>query len=102
MSAENSWVVARKQRPLPIQVLQSLMEEVNDLARATTTLDIWPLRHTSLFELNPGARRVPPDHPDFYESYRDVGLFPEVNRAGPRRIMVELTRTLSGFLLPLI
>lgn len=70
MAPENSWVIARKEWPLaevnlPIEGLFSLFP-----------LDLWPVRYTSGFELIDGGEPVPPDHPEFYKRYRDLGSFP--------------------------
>ncbi len=102
MGPGNSWTVARKERLLPVQVLTELVEEVNDIARSATTLDIWPLRYSALFELRPDAAPVPRDDPKFYENYDDVGLFPGVDHLDVRRILIDLTRTLSGPVEPLL
>ncbi len=102
MHPANSWVVAKKRWPLPLRPLQMLLEEVNALAMSITSLDLWPLRYSSLFELQEGVGPVPPDHPDFHRRYRAVGLFPGVGILDHTRILVELTRMLSGLLRPLI
>lgn len=93
---------AKKRWPLPLRPLQMLLEEVNALAMSITSLDLWPLRYSSLFELQEGVGPVPPDHADFHRRYRAVGLFPGIGILDHTRILVELTRMLSGVLRPLI
>jgi phosphatidylserine/phosphatidylglycerophosphate/cardiolipin synthase-like enzyme len=102
MAPDNSWIVARRERPLPIDLVEELMEQVNALAMGTTTLDVWPVRYSSCFRLRKGHEPVPSSHPAFYERYQEVGLFPEVGHLDEKLILVELTRTLGGTLQPLL
>jgi putative cardiolipin synthase len=102
MDHANSWVVAKRFLPLPLEPLQMLIEEVNELVMNITSLDVWPLRYSSLFDLEAGMEPVPPDHPEFYERYRKVGLFPGVEPLDLKPILVELTRMLTGLFRPLI
>jgi phosphatidylserine/phosphatidylglycerophosphate/cardiolipin synthase-like enzyme len=69
---ENSWVIAKRQMPLSAEVMNGLVENV----MLFSPIDIWPIRNTSSFELRPGMPAVPPNHPDFYTNYQDVGSFP--------------------------
>jgi putative cardiolipin synthase len=102
MHPANSWVVAKQPLPLPLEPIQMLIEEVNELAMTITSFDLWPLRYSALFELREGMEPVPPDHPDFHKHYRTVGLFPGVDFLDLKRILVELTRMLTGVFRPLI
>lgn len=102
MHPTNSWAVAKRPLPLPLEPLQVLLEEVNELAMTMTSLDVWPLRYSSLFELKEGMTPVPPGHPEFYQRYRAVGLFPGMRGPDLKPILVELTRTLTGSFRPLI
>lgn len=72
LRAENSWVIARRQLPLRLDVLNSLIDGI----MSRSPLDLWPIRNTSSFELRAGAAEVPPGDPAFYERYREVGSFP--------------------------
>jgi cardiolipin synthase C len=70
MAPENSWVIARKKYPLA-----EVNVHIEELS-SWLPLDLWPVRHMSGFELKNGDDPVPPDHPEFYERYRDLGSFP--------------------------
>ncbi len=82
---QNCWVLARKKK-LPV------VGNISDLfARISSNLivfDIWPFDYSSNFELKENKKPVPLDHPDFYNNYKGVGVFPEVgislNRLGVR------------------
>lgn len=102
MHPENSWVVAKHPIPLPLKPLQILIEEVNAVAMSLTSFDAWPLRYSSLFQIKEGMEPVPPDHPDFYQRYQLVGLFPGMRPLDVKPILVQLTRMLTGVLRPLI
>jgi len=102
MHPVNSWVVAKQPFPLPLLPVQVLIEEVNELAMTITSFDIWPFRYSVLFELREGMEAVPADHPDFHKHYQTVGLFPGVQFLDVKRILVQLTRMLTGVFRPLI
>jgi phosphatidylserine/phosphatidylglycerophosphate/cardiolipin synthase-like enzyme len=97
----NAWLIWRRRHALPLRVLLASLDRVNDTVQDLTTLDLWPFRATASFELREGVTPVPPGHPDFYERYRDVGQFPEVDSAAAR-IIVHLLRALTGVLRPLM
>ncbi|MHC4079369.1 MAG: hypothetical protein ACYST0_13115, partial [Planctomycetota bacterium] len=61
----------------------------------STTLDLWPLRSCSLFDIKPDAAAVSRFEGGFYESYVDAGQFPEVSST-KKEILVRLTRSLTG------
>jgi hypothetical protein len=69
---ENSWVVARREYPLKLETLNSLIGGVLSLS----PVDVWPIQNTSCYELKPGAPEVPAGSPAFHANYRDVGVFP--------------------------
>jgi phosphatidylserine/phosphatidylglycerophosphate/cardiolipin synthase-like enzyme len=92
---ENSWVVAPKQYPLGTRSVLKLLVEVNEIVKSVTTLDLWPLRSCSLFDIKPDAAAVSRFEGAFYESYVDVGQFPEVSST-KKEILVRLTRSLTG------
>jgi phosphatidylserine/phosphatidylglycerophosphate/cardiolipin synthase-like enzyme len=102
MSAANSWVVAHKPRFAPLDLTYELIEEVNAIAQSMTSLDLWPLRYSSLYELKPDGFEVESYDPHFYNEYRDMGLFPDVPLASRKKFLVEMMRTLSGAAQPLL
>ena len=69
---ENSWAIASRIALGTLADLQMLTREVTDLS----PVDVAPLDSTSAFELKPGAKPVPRDHPEFYQRYRAIGSFP--------------------------
>lgn len=69
---ENSWVIARKEFPLGLNKVNYLVRDVLSIS----PVDIWPVQNTSSFELKEGYEPVPPDAPEFYEHYHDIGGFP--------------------------
>ena len=50
-----------------------------DFSTALPLFDFWPFRYATSFELKPGCEPVLPTDPRFYECYKDVGDFPEVD-----------------------
>ncbi len=96
MSAENSWVIARK--PWVLGFVNEPLEAVSSLL----PIDPWPLRNTSSFELKPGAEEVGPLHPDFYENYEDVGSFPGTDTLDTRRFWISIFKTIGKAATPLL
>jgi cardiolipin synthase C len=70
---QNSWTIAKR---LHIPVLSFITESLESVSRLLPVFDIWPFRYTTSFELRDGEQPVPPDHPEFYERYNNVGQFP--------------------------
>ena len=68
----NAWTIAKRQQ-------SSVNESIADVSTALPLFDLWPFRYASSFELLPGCEPLPPQDPRFYECYRDVGDFPEVD-----------------------
>ncbi|MBT7057288.1 MAG: phospholipase D family protein [Lentisphaerae bacterium] len=94
----NSWVINRKQMPLGLEEANALFE---GFVRKTP-LDLWPVRNTSSFELREGQAPVPPDHPDFYDRYRDIGPFPGAESGlTPKQITTRVYKAVLGVGIPL-
>ena len=72
---QNSWVVARRQK---VPLVGNVSELVAAISSSFPFFDIWPFEYSSNFELREGFEPLPPNHPDFYEHYRDVGVFPQM------------------------
>ena len=95
----NSWVIARKPMPLGLDKLNALFQGISGLS----PIDLWPVRNTSSFELIPGRTPRPPDHPAFYESYRDVGSFPGAPVGLSRKeIHTRIYKAVGGLATPLL
>jgi len=94
----NSWVINRKQMPLGLEEANSLLE---GFVRKTP-LDLWPIRNTSSFELIDGREAVPPDHPEFYDRYRDIGPFPGAKPGWTaKQITTRIYKAVFGMGIPL-
>jgi len=72
MAPRNSWVIAKREFPLGLRAVNSLIDGTLSLS----PIDVWPIQNSSSFELRPGAEAVPRGHPEFYSRYREVGDFP--------------------------
>jgi phosphatidylserine/phosphatidylglycerophosphate/cardiolipin synthase-like enzyme len=95
---QNSWVVAKQQQVPLISFFSGIIETIS---RALPILDIWPFKYSSSFELKEGQEPVPPDDPEFYESYENVGQFPEVESSA-KDVQTRLFSTMGGFAEPLM
>ena len=74
---ENAWVIAKRVKdPNSIDEINSA---IADVSTALPLFDIWPFRYASSFELKPECQPMPTYDARFYECYRDVGDFPEVD-----------------------
>jgi phosphatidylserine/phosphatidylglycerophosphate/cardiolipin synthase-like enzyme len=87
---QNAWLVARRQ---DVPIIGHISGLFASISRLLPFFDIWPFRYTSSFELIEGMEPVPRDDPRFYEHFRDVGQFPEVNISSKQ----AQTRIVSGF-----
>ncbi|MBW7893975.1 MAG: phospholipase D family protein [Opitutaceae bacterium] len=72
MRPENSWVIGRRDLPLPVGMVNALIDGIV----SRTPLDVWPIQNTTSYELRPGSTELPLGHPDFHRHYRDAGPFP--------------------------
>lgn len=102
MRPGNSWVVWKRERPPLIGEVQSIMEQLSGAVGDLTSIDIWPSNYASCFELNPGAEAVAPDHPEFYERYSAVGLFPGTDGEDGVVTLTRLLKAVGGFVEPLL
>jgi phosphatidylserine/phosphatidylglycerophosphate/cardiolipin synthase-like enzyme len=93
---ENAWVIARREFPL---------SEVNFFFEGLSwwsPVDIWPIRNTTSFELLPGKEPVPPDHPDFYQNYTDVGSFPGAATGSVKQLTTSLYKMFNTLVIPVM
>ena len=95
----NSWVAAMKPRKAP--VLGKINGGFESVSRSLPIFDIWPYRSTTLYELKPDAKPLPPGAEGFYENYRPVGSFPEVT-SRKRRAQVIMVASFVGFITPVL
>ena len=96
---ENSWVIAKRKMPLSTDKLNAMVEEVMRLS----PIDIWPIRNTSSFDLLSGKTPVPPDNPDFYSNYKDIGSFPGAPPGlSIKEITTRIYKAIGGAATPLL
>jgi phosphatidylserine/phosphatidylglycerophosphate/cardiolipin synthase-like enzyme len=92
---QNSWIVAvkpdRDQEQTAIDPVPKTIPEFKP----------WSWSSTSVYELAPGKEPVPPESPDFYRNYYEVGSFPEVIRTR-RQITVLFLSSFFFFLEPIL
>ncbi len=96
MGPENSWVIARKEWPLSELNLQ--IEGLFGLF----PIDLWPVRYTSSFELKDGGEPVAPDHPEFYDRYRDLGSFPGSNGPSLEVLLLQVYKGIGKHATPIL
>lgn len=99
MRAENSWVVAKRQLPLRLDLLNSLIDGL----LSVSPIDFWPVQNTTSFELKPDGQEVSPGHADFYRHYRDAGSFPgSTETISPKEILTRLYKAVGPPLTPIL
>ena len=99
MRAENSWVIARRQLPLRLDVVNGAIDDILSLS----PVDLWPIQNTSSFELKAGATEVTPADPAFYESYREAGSFPGTESAlSTKEILTRLYKAVGTPITPVL
>jgi len=98
IAPRNSWVINRRKMPLGVKEANALLEG----AMSKVPIDLWPIRNTSSFELIPGRKPVPPDHPAFHTSYKDLGPFPGAPPSlSTKEITIRLYKAVGGIATPL-
>jgi phosphatidylserine/phosphatidylglycerophosphate/cardiolipin synthase-like enzyme len=96
MSHENSWVVAPNKK---IPILSFFSGLIATVSRSLPMFDIWPFRYSSSFELKEGKKPVDINHKDFYDNYKSLGSFPEVNMPS-KQIQTLIISAFMGFAEP--
>jgi phosphatidylserine/phosphatidylglycerophosphate/cardiolipin synthase-like enzyme len=92
---QNSWIVAMKPKK------EQEKNAIEPVPKTNPEFEPWSNSSTSVFELAPGKEAVPPDSPDFYSNYYQVGSFPEVVRTR-RQVTVIFLGSFFGFLEPIL
>lgn len=98
MLAENSWLVAAKEQ---IPFFSHVSGFFATISRKLPIFDIWPFRYSTSYELLPGKEPVPRDHPDFFEHYKSVGNFPDVDLP-LKQIQTLIISAFGGFAEPIM
>jgi phosphatidylserine/phosphatidylglycerophosphate/cardiolipin synthase-like enzyme len=102
IAARNSWVVAKRKNFIGFKEINSIMVAINNLGRKISSIDLWPRRFTSCFQLNEGAQEVSPDHQDFYKNYHAVGNFPRVKILGEKEILIRFFKAFAKVVKPIL
>ncbi|MCF3649724.1 phospholipase D-like domain-containing protein [Synoicihabitans lomoniglobus] len=99
MEPGNSWVIARREYPLGLDTVNGLISGLLALG----PVDPWPIQNTSSFELKPGTDPVPTNHPEFYQRYRDTGIFPGASGAvTSKEILTRIYKAVGASLTPIM
>jgi phosphatidylserine/phosphatidylglycerophosphate/cardiolipin synthase-like enzyme len=87
---QNSWVLAK--RPGKLGGVNAVVAKISS---SLPVFDVWPFDYSCNYDLKEGKEPVPSNHPDFYENYKSVGVFPEVGLS-PNRLGVRFVRAFGG------
>lgn len=99
MAAENSWVINKREKPMDEAEIARAMPP----AANRSTLDLWPARFSTSYELQSGSVQVLPSDPKFYECYRDAGIFPGADEGvSLKTILTHLLTQLTDMAMPLL
>jgi phosphatidylserine/phosphatidylglycerophosphate/cardiolipin synthase-like enzyme len=88
---QNAWVIAPRRPVVP--VLTDINQAIGTVSESLPLFDLWPFRYATSFDLKPGCPPLRASDPRFYECYRPVGDFPDVNLS-PKWI---ITRLITAF-----
>ena len=95
----NSWVVGKRYEKEGL--LSRFSGVIGSISTALPIFDIWPYRYTTVYDLRDGMDPVLSRDPGFYQRYRDVGQFPEVDSIGTD-IQTRLFKAFGGWANPLM
>lgn len=101
MEPENSWVIARRDRP---PVFSGLDYSLAKVSERLPVFDLWPTRYATSFEFRPGPgcpEPMSPRDPGFRDCYEPVGDFPEVN-LGFRSLLTRIFTAFGSGLSPIL
>lgn len=97
----NSWVVAPRTRT---PILPGLNYSLLKISEQLPLFDLWPLRYATSYEFVPGPQCPLPlriGDPRFYDCYRAVGDFPEVD-IGPKWFGTRVLTAFGAGLAPIL
>jgi len=98
MAPHNSWTIGKRQDVLLISQVRAL---ISNTLQKIPLVDVWPFRYTASFEIKKGKDIVPFYDEEFFDNYKSVGSFPQVNLS-IREIQIRLLKTFGGFATPII
>ncbi|WP_332308658.1 phospholipase D family protein [Luteibacter yeojuensis] len=87
----NAWVIGPRQKTIP--VLSEVNEFIGDVSERLPFFDLWPFRYATSYELKPGCVPMRWTDPKFFECYKPVGDFPEVDVS----LKLIYTRMITAF-----
>ena len=90
---QNAWVIAPRQPVVP--VLTDINQAIGTVSEHLPFFDLWPFRYATSYDLEPGCPPMRASNPRFYECYRQVGDFPDVNLS-PKLIITRLITAFGG------
>lgn len=98
MMPQNSWTVGPRKKIPGVSLVSGLMSNVNEYV---PVFDIWPFQYTTSYQLIEGKEVVPFYDDQFFENYKSVGSFPQVNLS-LKEIQVRLLKSFAGVVEPII
>jgi phosphatidylserine/phosphatidylglycerophosphate/cardiolipin synthase-like enzyme len=98
MLPENSRLVASKEQ---IPFFSHVSGFFATISRKLPIFDIWPFRYSTSYELLPGKAPVPREHPDFFNHYKAVGNFPDIDLP-VKQIQTIIISAFGGFAEPIM
>ncbi|MGY1411154.1 MULTISPECIES: phospholipase D family protein [unclassified Luteimonas] len=101
MAPENSWAIARRDRP---PVLSGLEYSLSKVSEHLPVFDLWPVRYATSYEFQPGPdcpEPLPAFDAGFRACYEPVGDFPEVN-LGFRSLLTRIFTAFGAGLAPIL
>jgi len=101
MAPENSWTIARRDRPPVFSGLEYSLAKVSE---QLPIFDLWPVRYATSYEFQPGPacpEPLPAFDPGFRACYQPVGDFPEVN-LGFRTLLTRIFTAFGAGLAPIL
>ena len=70
----NSWVAAHDPK---LPVAGDISDKIASFSNSLPAFDLWPFYYSNNYNLKEDKTPLPPQHPDFYDHYINVGAFPE-------------------------
>ncbi|MHC9083693.1 phospholipase D family protein [Luteimonas sp. RIT-PG2_3] len=101
MRPENSWVIARRDKPPVFSGLEYSLAKVSE---HLPIFDLWPVRYATSYEFVPGPacpEPLSPRDPTFRSCYEPVGDFPEV-ALGFKSLLTRIFTAFGAGLAPIL
>jgi cardiolipin synthase C len=95
---QNSWVVAKRWKIPVFSIVSGIFESI---WRSFPVLDVWPFYCCTSFELRENYSSCSSNHPEFYERYRAVSPYPEMN-LNSKEIKTRLFKAWGGWMTPIL